>query len=77
MRRTHNQGQLKLTKLSEAEDIESYLTTFERMMQVQEDKWAFRLAPHDQLTGRAQQAYAAMNGENAMEYRKVKTPLLK
>ena len=31
-RATHNQ--LKLTKLLESEDIESYLTTFERMMRV-------------------------------------------
>ena len=50
-RRAHNQDQLKLTKLMESENIESYLMIFERMMQVhavEEARWAFRLAP--QLT---------------------------
>ena len=32
MRRAQNQDQLKLTKLTESEDIESYLVTFERTM---------------------------------------------
>ena len=71
------QDQLKLTKLLESEDIESYLTTFERMMQVyhvDEERWAFKLAP--QLTGRAQQAYAAMRAEDAADYRLVITAIL-
>ena len=49
--RAQNQDQLKLTKLTESEDIESYLVTFKRMMQVhavEEAVWAFRFAP--QLT---------------------------
>ena len=40
------QDQLKLTKLLESEDIESYLMTFEKMMQVyhvDEERWAFKL----------------------------------
>ena len=47
-RRSQTQGELRLTKLTETEDIESYLTTFEGMMEVhgiEEDRWAFRLAP--------------------------------
>ncbi len=43
---------LVLTKLSEEDDIEAYLTTFERMMtmySVEEGRWAIKLAP--QLTG--------------------------
>ena len=71
------QDPLKLTKLTETEDIESYLTTFERMMQVyhvDEERWAFKLAP--QLTGRAQQAYAAMTTEDATNYQRVKAAIL-
>ena len=52
---------MKLTKLTESDDVEAYLTTFERMMeayQVDKAKWAYLLAP--QLTGKVQQAYAAM-----------------
>ena len=43
----------KLVKLSEQDDIESYLTTFERIMrayEVKEERWVVKLAP--QLTGR-------------------------
>lgn len=46
---------LKLTKLSDADDVEAYLTTFERMMQaskIPKERWVYKLAP--QLTGRAQ-----------------------
>ena len=66
--------QLKLTKLTKSEDIEAYLTTFERMMQVyevDEDRWAFMLAP--QLTGKAQKAYAALKAEDATHYSEVKS----
>ena len=55
--REEDRDRLKLTKLTDSEDIEVFLTTFERMMQVygvSEDRWAFKLAP--QLIGRAQQA---------------------
>ena len=48
---------LVLTKLTDAEDIEAFLTTFERLMTVYglaEDRWAIKLAP--QLTGRALEA---------------------
>ena len=48
------------TKLGESDDIEAFLTTFERMIVaygVDMAQWVYRLAP--QSTGRAQQAYAA------------------
>ena len=60
----------KLTKLTESEDIEAYLTTFERMMsahEVDKEKWAFKLAPN--LSGKAQLAYAAMDSDDAKDLR--------
>ena len=69
---------LILTKLSEHEDIEAYLTTFERLMtiyKVEEMRWAVKLAP--QLTGRVQQAYAAMSVEAAGDYAQVKQAILR
>eukprot|EP00731_Ephydatia_muelleri_P014418 Em0008g138a len=59
----------KLTKLTESEEIEAYLTTFERMMsahEVDKEKWAFKLAPN--LSGKAQLAYAAMDSDDAKDY---------
>ena len=61
-----DEKEVRLTKLSEADDVEAYLTTFERMMtafEVQKERWVFKLAPY--LTGKAQQAYAAMAAEDA------------
>ena len=60
---------VKLTKLSEADDVEAYLTTFERMMavfEVQKERWVCKLAP--QLKGKTQQAYTAMPAEVAFDY---------
>ena len=57
--------QVKLVALSE-KDIEAYLATFERIMEaykVPKSEWMYHLAP--QLTGRAQQAFAALPGDNA------------
>ena len=70
--------EVKLTKLSEADDVEAYLTTFERMMaafEVQKERWVFKLAP--QLTGKAQQAYAAMPAEDACDYNLLKAAILR
>ena len=70
--------QIKLTKLSESDDVEAYLTTFEGMMEayrVEKSKWAYLLAP--QLTGKAQQAYAAMAGEESGDYDSLKDAILK
>ena len=69
---------LRLTKLTNTDDVEAYLTTFERMMKayaVEKARWAFVLAP--QLTGKAQQAYAAMSGDMARDYDQVKEAILK
>lgn len=69
---------LELSKLTETEDIESYLTTFERMMreyEVARERWTFRLAP--QLTGKAQQAYASLNPEDAADYTILKDAILR
>ena len=68
---------LKLTKLNETEDIEAFLTTFERAVEahnVEPEKWAPILAP--QLTGKGQEAYAAMEIEDAKDYQKVKQAIL-
>jgi len=69
--------QLKIAKLTEHDNIEAYLVTFERMMEtykIPKRRWAFRLVP--QLSGRAQQAYAAMPREQAGEYDEVKAVIL-
>ena len=69
---------VKIMKLTEEDDIEAYLTTFERLMrvhEVKEDRWAFRLAPH--LSGKAQQAYAGMGTTEAGDYEKLKAAILK
>ena len=61
MTRAEREKDVKLTKLTEDDYIEAYLTTFERLMrayEVPEVRWAFKLAP--QLVGKAQRAYAAL-----------------
>ncbi len=52
---------VRVSKLSENDDIKAYLLTFERLMEaykIRPERWAFKLAPN--LIGKAQQAYAAM-----------------
>ena len=69
---------IKLTKLTDEDDIESYLTTFERIMaanEVSRERWSFQLAP--QLTGKAQQAYAALPPGDAKSYDAVKEAILR
>ena len=69
---------IKLTRLGEKDDIKAYLTTFERVMEVNEvsrERWLFQLAP--QLTGKAQQAYAALTPEDAKDYDAVQTAILR
>lgn len=54
---------------ADTDDIEAYLTTFERLMTaygVNKSRWIFKLAP--QLTGKAQQAYAAVRVTDASDY---------
>ena len=69
---------VKLTRLGAQDDVEAYLTTFERIMEVNEvsrERWPFQLAP--QLTGKAQQAYAALPPDDAKDYDVVKTAILR
>ena len=67
---------LKLTKLGEIDDIEAFLTTFEKAVEahgVERDKRATILAP--QLTGKAHLAYVAMSDEDARDYDRVKAAI--
>ena len=69
---------IKLTKMTDEDDIESYLTTFERIMaanEVSPERWSFQLAPY--LTGKAQQAYAALPPDEAKTYSTVKEAILR
>ena len=76
-RRVLETDAVKLTRLSDSDDIEAYLTTFERMMgayDIAKERWPFILAP--QLTGKAQQAYAALPPDGAKDYDEVKAAIL-
>ena len=68
----------KLTKLAEQDDIEAYITVFERTMtayEVDKSRWSYMLAP--QLTGKAQRAFAAMEAERSGDYDAVKDAILR
>ena len=43
--------------------------------EVNRQRWVYKLAP--QLSGKAQQAYAAMSSEEAVDYERVKAAILK
>ena len=76
--RPHTSDKIGLRKLTDSDDIEAFLTTFERLMalyHVEESHWVAKLAP--QLTGRAQQAYAAMPAGEALVYQDVKKAVLR
>ena len=77
--RVPNEGEsMKLARLTENDDIEAYLTTFERVMEAYEvnrARWSFKLAL--QLTGKAQQAYAALPPDDAKDYSTVKAAILR
>ena len=69
--------QVNPVKLTDA-GIDVYLTTFECMMQVvdmEEETRAIRLVP--QMTGKTQQAYAAMRDRDSTDYKQVKKAILK
>ena len=69
------ENELRVVKLT---DRDGYLTTFERLMaaySVPRAKWIFKLAP--QLTGKAQQAYAALTTDDALSYDAVKAAILR
>ena len=70
-------GKPKLAKLMTSDDIEAYLTTFERMMaifRIERARWSYMLAP--QLTGKAQKAFAALEDERTGDYDALKTAIL-
>ena len=68
-------GDLKLEKLSESDDIEAYLVTFEQQVRAYETRWAFKLTT--QLTGKAQQAYGALPAESTSSYQELKAAILR
>ena len=71
--KSEKEKDVRVAKLTDNDDIEAYLTTFERQMrayEVRKERWAYKLAPH--LAGKAQQAYAGMRTEDAGDYEQVK-----
>ena len=69
--------QVKLVPLTAQDDNKSYLVTFERIMdtyKVPKEQWTYYLAP--QLTGKAQQAFAALSTAESQTYDGVKSAIL-
>ncbi|KAL5497079.1 hypothetical protein EMCRGX_G013478 [Ephydatia muelleri] len=67
----------QLVRLTEKDDIEMYLTTFERVMEAYEidkNRWTFKLAPY--LSGRAQEVYGSLAAETVADYEQVKEAIL-
>ena len=67
-----------MAKLTKNDNIEAYLTTFERLMlayKVKKVKWAYKLAL--QLVGKVQQAYARLTVADAGDYEKLKLAILR
>ncbi|XP_028253710.1 uncharacterized protein LOC114429061 [Parambassis ranga] len=76
-RETTARREPKLLPLSPEDDIEHFLTTFERMAQVcrwPRDEWAVRLVPL--LTGKARSAYVLMDMADSEDYERVKAAIL-
>ena len=72
------QEKLVLAKFVEGDDVDAFLTTFERVMtgyKIPEGRWAMQLAP--QLSGKAQQAYASLGADAAADYREIKKAILR
>lgn len=68
----------RLEKLTENDDVEHFLITFERIAaacQWPKSDWVFRLIPL--LTGKARGAYVHMDVDDSLEYDNVKTAILK
>ena len=68
---------VKLVPLSDKDDIEAYLVTFEHVMTAQKMEkscWSQYLAP--QLTSKAQLAFAALPGVDSGNYEAIKTAIL-
>ena len=61
----------------EGEDIEQYLTTFERLARAYRwprEDWAVYIVPH--LSGKARSAYVAMDINDSMDYARVREAIL-
>ncbi|XP_054650782.1 uncharacterized protein LOC129191438 [Dunckerocampus dactyliophorus] len=70
-------AQSAIPRLEDGDDIEQYLTTFERLAtayQWPQMDWAVRLIPY--LTGKARAAYVAMAFEDSCNYKSVKEAIL-
>lgn len=68
---------IKLTKLADRDNIESFFMVFEHIMVAQkipEEQWSLMIAAL--LTGKAQQASAAMNTTEAADYHIMKNAIL-
>ena len=77
-RRADNDKEVKVAKLTDQDDIVSYLTTFERLMtayEVKRERWAFKIAPC--LSGKAQKAYASLSVADASKYDQLKEAILR
>ena len=61
---------MQLVRLTEKDDIETYLTRVMEAYEIDKSRWAFKLAPY--LSGKAQQAYASLSTEEAAQYDSVK-----
>ena len=75
--KTSNELSVKLVPLTEHDDIEAYLVTFERIMEahkIDRDRWSYYLAP--QLTGKAQLAFAALPSLDSGKYDAIKSTIL-
>ena len=78
-RREAGERDVKIVKLTEQDDIEECLTTFERIMvayEVPKERWTFNCKLAPQLVGKAQQAYAAMSPDEAQDYDQLKEAIL-
>ena len=77
-RRAETDKDVKVAKLTEEDDIVSYLTMFERIMvafEVKRERWAYKLA--SKLCGKAQKAYAALSPAEAGDYDQLKRAILR
>ncbi|XP_076864257.1 uncharacterized protein LOC143516498 [Brachyhypopomus gauderio] len=75
---THTPPTPRMPTLKETDDIEHFLTMFERIAQATcwpRETWALYLVPL--LEGKARAAYVAMDADDAGEYDKVKQAILK
>ena len=76
--RADSDKDVKVPRLTEQDDIVSYLTMFERLMaafEVRRERWAYKLASN--LSGKAQKAYASLPVDKAGDYDSLKEAVLR